>query len=98
MSERFLRRYQRESSHFLRRIIGTNETWFYNFDPKSKQQSCGWKTASSPPPREANVTKSAGKHMFIVFMDASGVLLTYAVLTGVTANADYYSKVLCFPL
>lgn len=94
VSEEFLRRYRREGERFFNRIITTDESWFYQFDPETKAQSSVWKHSSSPPPKKARVVKSKAKHMFIVFMDIEGVILLHAVPEGVTVNAAYYSKVL----
>lgn len=93
ISSEFLRNFRREGNRFLKKIITTDETWFYHFDPETIQQSSLWKTVSSPPPKKARVVKSKAKHMFIVFMDIEGVILTHAVPDGVTVNAAYYSKV-----
>ena len=42
---------------------------------------------------KVKVTKSMGKHMFIVFIDRQGVVLTHAVLPGQMVNSTYYTKV-----
>lgn len=90
----FLRKWKRGGDAFLDRIITTDESWFHYFEPESKQQSSVWKHKDSPPPKKAKVTKSMGKHMFILFMDRHGMILTHAVPHGTTVNADYYSKVI----
>jgi hypothetical protein len=36
-----------------------------------------WKSFSSQTPNKAQVSKSVGKQMFIIFMDAEGVILTH---------------------
>lgn len=92
-SQRFLRRYKREGQRFLDRIITTDETWLYYYDPETKQQSSQWKNSDSPPPKKARASRLMGKHMFIEFFDRRGRLLCNAVPLGVTVNAEYYSKV-----
>ena len=47
----------------------------------------------SPPPKKAKVTKSMGKHIFIVFIDRQDVLLTHAVPQDQTMNSTYYTRV-----
>ena len=94
-SSEFLRRWKKEGDTFLSRIITTDETWLYHFDPETKQQSDMWKRRGSPPPKKARVTKWAGKHMFIMFMDMRGMILTHAVPSGQTVNANNYSKAHC---
>ena len=96
-STEFLRRYDREGDEFLRRIVTTDETWLFHYDPESKQQSSQWKRSSSPPPLKAKVVKSAKKNMFIFFMDSEGMILSHAVPEGQTVTAAYYSKVTEFP-
>lgn len=93
-SKRFLARYKKNGHSFLSNIITTDETWLYFYDPESKQQSSQWKTNASPPPKKARISKSVGKHMFIVFFDIEGVILCHAVPKGQSVNANYYSKVL----
>ena len=98
LSRSFLGRYEREGEEFLNRIITTDETWLYHYDPETKQQSSAWKHTSSPPPLKAKVRQSSRKNMFIFFMDAAGMLLIHAVPDGQTVNAAYYSKVRLFQL
>ena len=92
-SKLFLRRYKKEGEEFLDRIITTDETWIWNYDPESKLQSSIWKTPEEPTPRKAKVSRSGGKHMFVFFADRRGMILQHRVPEGQTVNADYYSKV-----
>lgn len=92
-SRAFLRRYRREGEAFLDRIITTDETWIWFFDPETKRESSAWKHTSSPPPMKARVQKSGSRYMFIMFLDRRGMLLCHTVPRGATVNSDYYSKV-----
>lgn len=92
-SRSFLDRYGREGDEFLNRIVTMDETWMYLYEPESKQQSMVWKHSDSPPPKKARTTKSAGKFMFMFFMDARGLILQHAVPAGTTVNARYYQQV-----
>jgi len=38
----------RHNHNFLSRVITGDESWLYNYDPETKQQSSQWKTPSSP--------------------------------------------------
>ena len=76
----------------LNRIITTYEAWLHYYDPEGKRESSVWKTHGTHPPKKAKVSKSAGKHMFIMFMDRNDMLLRHAVPAGQTVNAAYYSK------
>lgn len=64
-SHEFVQRVEREGVAFLDRIITTDETWLFHFDPESKQESSIWKTPGSPPPKKARVQKSGGKHVCV---------------------------------
>ena len=93
-SKKFLRRYRHEGEEFLSRIVTTDETWLFLYDPETKEQSSQWKNTDSPPPKKARVCKSAGKQMYIFFMDNKGMILQHAVPTEKTVNAKYYSQVI----
>jgi len=38
----------RHDPNFLSTVITGDESWMYNYDPETKQQSLQWKTPSSP--------------------------------------------------
>jgi len=93
LSQGFIDRYEREGNAFLHRVITMDETWLYLYEPESKQQSMVWKHPQSPPPKKAKTCRSAGKFMFLFFMDVDGMILQHAVPQGTTVNAEYYRKV-----
>ena len=43
-----LRRYRKEGDAFLLRIVTTDETWVFHYQPESKRRSMEWKHVSSP--------------------------------------------------
>ena len=92
-SQEFLTRYETEGDAFLDRIITTDETWLHHFDPETKRMSSVWKTPRTPPPKKARVQKSAGKQMFVYFMDRHRMLLQHRIPEGQTVTAAYYSMV-----
>ena len=94
-SKAFLRRHSRDKN-FLNKIITMDETWVHFYEPEWKQQSSVWKTAQSPLPVKYKTVKSLGKVMLMVFMDNQGVILSHNVRPGLTVNAAYYSRVICF--
>ena len=94
-SQAFLKRWKAGGDKFLDRIITTDETWLYYYDPETKQQSSVWAVKGSAPPKKARVCKSVGKYMCIMFMDRKGILLSHFVPHGQTVNSAYYSKVSC---
>jgi len=50
------------------------ETWLYNYDPETKQQSMEWQHSDLPRPQKFRVQKSAGKFIVSSFWDKDGVL------------------------
>ena len=46
------------------------------------------------PPKKSIMFMAMGKHMFIVFLDIKGVILSHAVPKGQSVNSMYCSKVL----
>ena len=76
-------------------FITTDETWLYYYDPEPKQQSSVSAVKELAPPKKASICKSFGKHMYIMFMDRKGILLSHFVTHGQTVNSAYYSKVSC---
>ena len=89
-----LRRFEKAGDNFLNRIITTDETWPFYCEPETKQQSRQWKLSDSSPLKKARMSRSMGKHMFIVFYDIKGVILSHAVPKGQSINVMFNSKVL----
>ena len=75
-----LRRFRREDQDFLSRIVTGDEAWVYSWDPELKRQSAQWRK------------QGAMKVMHIIFFDAAGVLVNWAVPAGTTINAAYFSN------
>jgi len=63
-----------------------NETWLYQYDPETKQQSMEWRLSVSLRPQKFPVQK--------VFWDQNGILLINYLQKGQTINAEYYSSLL----
>ena len=51
----------------LGRAITGDETWVYQYDPETKQQSAQWKTANSPRPKKFSQSKSRVKTILLTF-------------------------------
>ena len=66
-SKTFLRRFEKEEDTFLNRIITSDETTLFYYDPETKQQTGPWKSSDSPSKEGKNVLVN-GKHMFIVVL------------------------------
>lgn len=93
-SKAFIQNFKRGGEKWLDRIITTDETWLHHFDPETKTESSIWKHQGSPATKKAKVAKSVGKQIYIFFVDRHGMILVYAVSSGRTGNAAYYSQVL----
>jgi len=78
----------------LKKVITCDETWIFQYDPKTKRQSMHWKTSASPKLKKARMSKSKLKAMLIVFFDIKGVIMTEWVPQGQTVNQHYYLQVL----
>jgi len=57
----------RHDPNFLSRVITGDETWLYDYDPETKQQSSQWKMPSSPRPKKVRQVRSNIKPMLIIF-------------------------------
>ena len=53
-----LRRYRKEGDAFLSRIVTTDETWVFHYEPESKRRSMEWKHVSSPVKKKFKSQKS----------------------------------------
>jgi len=71
-----------------------DETWFFHYDPETKQRSMEWRHSGSPHPKKFWVQKSAGKVLASIFGDQDGILLIDYVPKGQTISAEYYSSLL----
>jgi len=71
-----------------------DETWLYNYDSETKQQSMEWRHSGSPHPKKFRVQKSAVKFLASNFWDQDGILHFDYLPKGQTINAEYYSSLL----
>ena len=79
---------------FLGRVITGDETWVFQYDPETKRQSLQWKTANSPRPKKARMSKSKIKVMLIAFFDQKGLVHHEFVPEGQTVSQHFYQQVL----
>jgi len=93
-SEQIWEFFRRYSNDFLLRLVNMDETWLYNYDPGTKQQSMEWRHSGSPRPKKFRVQKSAGKVLASILGDQDGILLVDYLPKGQTINAEYYSSLL----
>ncbi|XP_076044748.1 histone-lysine N-methyltransferase SETMAR-like [Oratosquilla oratoria] len=94
MSAENLELFEADREDFMARFVTMDESWVHHYQPETKEQSKQWKHASSPTPKKAKVTVSAGKVMASVFWDARGVLLVDYLSKGHTITRQYYADLL----
>ena len=78
----------------LENVITGDESWVFQYDPETKQQSYQWKSASSPRPKKACMQCSQVKVMLITFFDHHGLVHHEFVPQGQTVNRLFYKDVL----
>ena len=71
-----LRRYRKEGD-VLSRIVTTDETWVFHYEPESKRRSMEWKHVSSPVKKKFKSQKSLRKVMLTVFWDRNGPITKF---------------------
>ena len=82
----------RHNPNFLSRVINGDESWPYNYDLETKQQSSQWKTPSSPQPKKARQVHS-NADLFFFFL-IRGIVHEEFVPPGQTVNGKFYCEVL----
>jgi len=87
----------RHVPNFLSRVITGDESWLYDYDPETKQQSSQWKTPSSPRPKKARQVHSNNKSLLIIFFAIRGIVHKEFVPPGQTVNGKFYCEVLRWP-
>ena len=81
-----LRRYRKEGDAFLSRIVTTDETWVFHYEPESNRHSMEWKHVSSPVKKKFKSLKSLGKVMLTVFWNRNGPITISFLERGNTVN------------
>ncbi|XP_076037348.1 histone-lysine N-methyltransferase SETMAR-like [Oratosquilla oratoria] len=76
MSAENLELFEADPEDFMARFVTVDEFWVHHYQLETKEQSKQWKHASSPTPKKAKVTVSAGKdnapaHTSVVVMAKS---------------------------
>ena len=83
-----------DEDHFFDRIITGDETWVYQHDPETKQQSKQWLLRGSSGPIKFKFERSVKKVMATVFWDSKGVVLVDFIEGKKTVTGAYYVEVL----
>jgi len=77
-------------------IVTGDETWIYDYDPETKQQSAVWQFPDEEPPTKVKRPRSVGKRMVAVFFRKSGLVAVVPLKERRTVNSDWYTTV-CLP-
>lgn len=93
-SRELLHRYERDPCDFEARIITADETWVYDYQPESKQQSKVWVRRGSAPPVKFKATRSTGKTLLTVYWDCQGIVMVDYLQRGRTMTGEYYAELL----
>jgi len=79
--------------NFWDKIIIGDESWVFDNDPETKQQSAEWHMKSSPHSKKARMSRSWVKTMIIVFFNSCGIVHKEFVPPGQTVNHAFYKDV-----
>lgn len=79
---------------FIERIITGDETWVFEYDMQTSQQSSEWRAKNEPKPKKPRQSKSKIKVMLTVFFDIRGVVHSEFLPEGQTVNKEYYLGVM----
>lgn len=80
--------------NFMKRIITRDETWVYEYDTLTAQQSTEWRLPNEPNPKKPRQSRSKIKVLLTVFFDYRGVVHSEFLPEGQTVNKEYYLGVL----
>ncbi len=83
-----LRKIQQDGT-LLQRLIATDESWCFTYDPRTKQADMQWVRRDQPRPRKPQKECSQKKCMLILFFDCKGIIWIHFVQKG-TVNSEEY--------
>jgi hypothetical protein len=91
---RELKQQARDDPNFISSIMTGDETWVYDYDPETKQQSSQWMSPISPRPEKARQVRGNVKSMLIIFFDIQGIVYKEYVPPVQTDSGKFYCEVL----
>lgn len=89
-----MRRLRLEGDAFLSKIVTTDETWVYHYEPESKRRSMEWKHTASPVKKKFKSQRTTRKVMLTVFWDRNGPISLDFKCQGNTVNSQNYCELL----
>lgn len=84
----------RNDPMFFSHIITGDESWVYEFDMETEQQSSEWRLPNEPKPKKPRQSKSKIKTLLTVFFDIRGIVHYEFLPAGQTVNKEYYLAVM----
>ena len=94
LSTAILLKIEADENRFFDRIITGDETWVYQYDFETKQQSKQWLPRGSSGPIKFKSERSVKKIMATVFWDSEGIVLIDFLEDKKTVTGAYYVEVL----
>ena len=79
---------------FVKPIITGDETWVWQSDVLTKQQSSEWRASDEPKPKKTRKFQFKIKILLTIFIDYQGLVYQEFFLSGLTVNKDYYLGVM----
>jgi hypothetical protein len=75
--------------------VTADETWFFQYYPRTKRERMEWRSTSSPRhPQKNRFQKSQNKVMLVTFFDSQGIIHKECIPPGQMANKEYYVEIL----
>lgn len=75
--------------NILNRIVATDESWIFTYDPRKKTADMQWLTKEEPRPTKCLRSKSQKKVMLVIFFDSCGIISMDFVEEG-TIDSEVY--------
>lgn len=88
----FLEKFGNGGSSTFNKIVTGDESWFYKYDPETKQQSMVWSPKAANPPVKARQQKSATKVMISIYFTSEKVVAVIPLETGQTVTGKWYTE------
>ncbi len=79
---------------FLNKIMTSDESWCFAYNPESKWQSATWVSPNLPKHKEISLQKLCFKMMLVAFFHSRGLIHEDFVSSDKTINAEYYEGVM----
>ena len=70
----------------MERVITGDESWFFQYDPETKNQNLEWRSKGSPRPKKSRMSKSKVNCMPAFYFDSMGIVHKEWVPAGQTVN------------